>query len=149
MGQTVTAEIERIENGLRTDLKDDLGSYTRNFVHFATAPVVIAATFRHGLDLIGLASDDDERDGRDGMRPLMDSLSSVAAAIQNLLLAIHDAGLGACWMTGPLVAAQPLEELLGISAGWELAAIIPVGYPDGSPEVPRRRPLSTLVRFEE
>jgi nitroreductase len=63
-----------------------------------------------------------------------------------LLLAAHARGLGGCWMTGPLVAAEPLEELLGVPRGWSIAALVPLGYPDEQPEPPARRDLDRLVK---
>jgi nitroreductase len=67
------------------------------------------------------------------------SIQTVAAAIQNLLLAAHAEGLGACWMTGPVHVAEEINEFLGIS-NKTLVAVIPIGYPDQSPPAPRRRP---------
>ena len=38
-------------------------------------------------------------------------------------------GLGACWITGSLIAKREIEEILEIPEGWDLMALIPVGYP--------------------
>jgi nitroreductase len=67
------------------------------------------------------------------------SIQTVAAAIQNLLLAVHAEGLGACWMTGPVHVEKQINGFLGITDK-VLAAIIPVGYPDESPPAPKRKP---------
>lgn len=67
------------------------------------------------------------------------SIQSVAAAIQNLLLAAYAEGLGACWMTGPLHVADQINEFLGIR-NKRLVAVIPLGYPDESPPTPKRKP---------
>ena len=67
------------------------------------------------------------------------SVQTAAAAIENLLLAAHAEGLGACWMTGPLHVADRINEFLGIH-NKTLVAVIPMGYPDQSPPVPRRKP---------
>ena len=66
------------------------------------------------------------------------SIQSVAAAIQNLLLAAHAEGLGACWMTGPLHVAAEIDNFLGI-ADKTLAAVVPLGYPDETPPPPKRK----------
>ena len=66
------------------------------------------------------------------------SVQTVAAAIQNLLLAAHAEGLGACWMTGPVHEAEQINAFLGVR-GKTLVAVIPVGYPDQSPPVPKRK----------
>ncbi len=67
------------------------------------------------------------------------SIQTVAAAIQNLLLAAYSEGLGTCWMTGPLHVADQINEFLGIKDK-TLVAVIPVGYADEDPRVPRRKP---------
>jgi nitroreductase len=73
------------------------------------------------------------------------SIQTVAAAIQNLLLAAHAEGLGACWMTAPVHEAERINEALGIS-GKQLVAVVPMGYPDQSPPAPKRR--SNRVVYE-
>ncbi|HEC79931.1 MAG: hypothetical protein B6D57_02260 [Candidatus Coatesbacteria bacterium 4484_99] len=65
-------------------------------------------------------------------------LSSVAAAIQNLLLTAHSLGYGTCWMTGPLIAKKEMEQILGIEYPQHLVALIPLGIPAESPQ-PKQR----------
>jgi nitroreductase len=67
------------------------------------------------------------------------SLQTVAAAIQNLLLAAHAEGLGTCWMTGPVHLADQINAFLGVDDK-TLVAIVPIGYPDESPPAPKRKP---------
>jgi coenzyme F420-0:L-glutamate ligase / coenzyme F420-1:gamma-L-glutamate ligase len=57
------------------------------------------------------------------------AIQSVAASIQNLLLAAHDAGLGACWMAAPLYCPDVIREVLQLPADWEAQALITIGYP--------------------
>ncbi len=65
-------------------------------------------------------------------------LQSVAAAIQNLLLAAFEQGLGTCWMTGPVHLAKEINAITGV---WDkkLQAVIPIGYPAASSPVPKRK----------
>jgi len=72
-------------------------------------------------------------------------VASISAAITQMLLAAHTLGLGACWMTGPLIAGPALERMLGIPQGWRLSAVIPVGIPDEDPPAPKRRGLPHLL----
>ncbi len=67
------------------------------------------------------------------------SIQTVAAAIQNLLLAAYAEGLGACWMTGPVHVADQINAFLKIRDK-TLVAVIPLGYPDESPPAPKRKP---------
>ena len=57
------------------------------------------------------------------------ALQSVAAAIENLLLAAHEAGLGACWMAAPLYCPDVVRKVLRLPDAWEAQALITVGYP--------------------
>ena len=63
---------------------------------------------------------------------------SVAAAIQNLLLAAHACGLGGCWMTGPLCLENEINELVGVE-DLRLQAVVPIGHPEGHPPAPKRK----------
>ncbi len=155
----VTAEARRTElaraveeavlstrQGLRTGMANHASAYLDNFTHFARAPVVVAPIYRVGPDLLQATQRDDAPPvpGADLRR--LDAVCSVSAAIQNLLLAAHAQGLGACWMTGPLVAVEALGPILEVPRGWTLAALIPVGYAYEIPDGPARRPLERLVR---
>ena len=57
------------------------------------------------------------------------ALQSVAAAIENLLLAAHEAGLGACWMAAQLYCPDVVRDVLQLPADWEAQALITIGYP--------------------
>ncbi|MBC7188457.1 MAG: nitroreductase family protein [Calditrichaeota bacterium] len=70
-------------------------------------------------------------------------LQSVAAAIQNLLLAAVAHGLGACWMTGPVHLAEEINSITGVHDK-KLQAIIPLGYPEGQAPTPKRKPERVL-----
>ncbi len=70
---------------------------------------------------------------------------SMGAAVQNLLLAAHALGLGACWMAAPLFCARRVEKILNLPKGWSPAAIVVAGYPGEKPGAPSRRPLKNVV----
>jgi F420 biosynthesis protein FbiB-like protein len=67
-------------------------------------------------------------DGDDPHERLM-TIQSVATSIQNLLLAAHDVGLGACWMAAPLYCPDVIREVLHLPDEWEAQALIAIGYP--------------------
>jgi coenzyme F420-0:L-glutamate ligase/coenzyme F420-1:gamma-L-glutamate ligase len=56
------------------------------------------------------------------------AIQSVAASIENLLLAAHGARLGACWMAAPLYCPEVVREVLQLPADWEAQALITIGY---------------------
>lgn len=117
------------------------------FTFFENAPVVIAVlmeSYDAGTDRVlakmGYSPEDIKR-----LRPLP-GLQSVAAAIENMLLAIHALGYGSCWMTGPLVAQETFEKLLGFGKEKSIAALLPVGVPDENPPARPRKPLEEIMR---
>jgi nitroreductase len=60
-------------------------------------------------------------------------IQSVSSAIAYLLLILHQMGLGAVWMTGPMQAKGDIEQILGVPDGMDIIAFIPVGYPAENP----------------
>lgn len=70
----------------------------------------------------------------------------VAIAMDHLILAAADAGLGTCWIAAFDPAAA--REVLGLPDGVEPIAFTPLGYPADQPGPKRRKALSELVRYE-
>ena len=80
--------------------------------------------------------------------PVRDSmLESTAAAIQNLLLAAHEKGLGTCWVNAAtgLGFAPALRELFAPEKG-EFVSLVTLGYPDQTPRTPGRKPGRWVIR---
>ena len=73
-------------------------------------------------------------------------LQDTAAAIQNLLLAAHALGLGACWVGA--FHEEEARTVLKVPRGIRPVAIVPLGHPDESPWDRERRPLSEVVHYE-
>ncbi len=69
-----------------------------------------------------------------------------AVAVQNLLLAAVEEGLGACW-TGWYLQEE-IREPLGIPSDKFVTAIVTVGYPAEEPAARKRKPLEEIVRYE-
>ena len=73
-----------------------------------------------------------------------------SAATENILVAAHALGLGACWVAGHKKDyAEPVRELLGVPAGYKLVALISVGYPAEKAEPHGKRPLSEVLHWEK
>ncbi len=94
----------------------------------AAAPVTLAVLLDHD------AGYDELKDAQ-----------GIGAAIENMLLAVHALGLGACWMG--VARDEVVETLVEAREGEELMAIIPIGHPAESPTGSPRRPLPEIVRF--
>lgn len=73
------------------------------------------------------------------------AIQSTAMAGQNLLLAAHAAGLGACWMCAPLFCTDVVSETLDLPQDWQPQALITLGYPDQHRERTRHPLDSRLV----
>lgn len=69
-----------------------------------------------------------------------------AIAMDHLVLAAANEGLGACW----ICAFNPVEarEVLGLPDDVEPVAFTPLGYPADLPREKKRKPLGDLVKFE-
>lgn len=66
---------------------------------------------------------------------------SVGAAIENLLLATVDEGLGSCNITFSHWVEDEIGDLLGLAEDWEVLTVVAVGWPsDVPPAAPSHRP---------
>ena len=96
------------------------------------AMVKRAQTDIHPVEMLVWASTIDSR------------IQSESAAIAYLLLALHQMGLGAVWMTGLLSQCKgEIEKILGVPETMDIIVLIPVGYPAESP-TRERKPISEL-----
>jgi nitroreductase len=83
-------------------------------------------------------------------RQLSYLLQDCSACIENLLLAAHGLGLGACWVgVHPLEdAVRAVKELLTLPTPFIPIAVVALGLPGEQPE-PRTRYNREYVRFEK
>jgi nitroreductase len=149
MAEAVRHQIDRMIPHAEDDKQAQrLAAYKGTYyTFFENAPVVIAV-FLEGYDAgtekilakMGYPAEDIKR-----LRPAP-GLQSVAAAIEHMLLAAHALGYGSCWMTGPLVAQEAFEKLLGYGKEKFIAALLPVGVPEENPQARPRKTLSELMK---
>jgi len=71
----------------------------------------------------------------------------VTIAMDHLVLAATDLGLGTCWVAAFNPAAA--RQVLGLPDGVEPIAFTPLGYPADQPRPKERKALSELVRYEK
>lgn len=57
------------------------------------------------------------------------AVQSAALAAQNILLAAHTEGLGACWVCAPLFCPEVVRTALALPADWDALGLITLGYP--------------------
>ena len=111
---------------------------SRSFARITGAPLVIVAF----LSMEDMDSYPDA--ARQSAERLM-AVQGVAMAVNNILLAAHAAGLGACWMCAPLFCSEAVVEAVGAPARWQAQALLTIGYPASKGKAAVRRPLSDVV----
>lgn len=110
-------------------VKEGLASLTRYGSIIRSADVILAVFF-------------DQNAGYDRTKDLL----AIGACIQNMLLAIHDSGLGGVWLGEILKSGRKVGSLLKAPDSYELMAAITLGYPEGkAPEAPGRKSVAELV----
>ena len=72
------------------------------------------------------------------------AVQSVALACQNLLLAAHAAGLGACWMCAPLFVPELVRTVLTLPEHWQPQTLLTLGYP-AEEKTKERAPVASRV----
>lgn len=108
----------------------------RSYARITGAPVAIVVA----LDMADMDRyPDDRRRAEHTM-----AVQSAAMAVQNLLLAAHAEGLGACWMCAPLFCPDAVTEALALPKGWEPQAIVTLGRPAGPGKPASRRPIEEI-----
>jgi nitroreductase len=143
--------------------------------HHLTTPWRFIVLTGHALEELGAAwAEGDQRTGRDPAVALTKAMRApviitviespkahlpkvveveehhaVGAAMQNILLAAHDAGLAAMLRTGPAARLEEVRRYLGLAPEEFIAGFIYVGYPsdDGARPVPRRKPAGDVTEW--
>ncbi|AIH04252.1 MAG: Nitroreductase [Thermodesulfobacterium sp. 37_54] len=111
------------------EIKQKLAALTRYHEIIKKAPV-----------LIGVFLD------KDRMYHQIKDHQSAGACIQNILLAAHASGLGACWLGEILKNEEKVKEVLSLpKEKYELAAFIALGYPDDQSKRTSRQPLENFI----
>jgi coenzyme F420-0:L-glutamate ligase/coenzyme F420-1:gamma-L-glutamate ligase len=112
----------------------------RSIERFTTAPVIVVAC----MVTAELAKPVKDR-RREIERDL--ALQSLGAAIENLLLAVHSKGLGACWYCAPIFCKDVVKEILRLPTSFEPQALVTIGYPSEIPATPKREPFQDIFRI--
>jgi coenzyme F420-0:L-glutamate ligase/coenzyme F420-1:gamma-L-glutamate ligase len=81
--------------------------------------------------------------GRSRLEYIM-GVQSLAAALQNIILALHSMGYGACWRCSPLFAPEAVRKVLEIPDDVEPQAMVEVGL-KGLETHGVRKPLKDVV----
>ncbi len=118
-------------------IEDDVG---RSYARIAEAPVVIVVC----IDIRDMDRYPDEQ--RNTVEYLM-AVQSTAMAVQNLLLAAHGEGFGACVMCAPLFCPDSVSDCLGLPSEWKPQMLVTIGTPANAGRIRPRLPLAAVVRW--
>ncbi len=112
----------------------------RSHARITQAPAAIVVC----IDLRDMHAYPDER--RRNAEYVM-AVQSAAMAVQNLLLAADQYGLGACIMCAPLFCPDAVLEVLGLPKEWQPQLLVTLGLPDMAAHKRTRMPLSDIVKW--
>jgi len=130
------------DNEVRTLFND----YKDYLLFFARAPILIVALYKTSPFLLNQMCT--KARPKEFDNALSSELISVSMAIQNLLLAAHSLGLGACCTTAPLLlASAEMKIILKIAPPFEIAALIPIGRYAHPPETASRKDIEKIMEF--
>lgn len=101
--------------------------YAQSFLFFREAPVLFLPIFRVPLTMQALLRENITQEIRLWERD--NAVKSISCVTMLILLGAESLGLGACYMTGPLLAQDKLTKVLKLLPGQTVGAIIPVGKP--------------------
>ena len=74
------------------------------------------------------------------------SIQNTSAAIQNLMLAAWDRGLGTCWIGA--FSEDEVKSAVVLPAEVRPVALVTLGYPAGKTIKSRRRPVNDVLHWE-
>lgn len=111
----------------------------RSYARLTSAPALILLS----LTMADMDAYPDERRARN--EGIM-AAQSTAMAGQNLLLAAHALGLGACWVCAPLFCPEVVRETIDLPADWQPQGLITLGYP-AEEKQKTRHPLESRVLY--
>ena len=131
---------------LRSDLQADgmpaaliEADVQRSWARMTGAPVLV-------LLCLSMQDMDDYPDVGRGQAEYMMAVQGTAMAGQNLLLAAHALGLGACWMCAPLFCPEVVSRELALPPDWQPQGLVTLGWP-AQTRNRGRRPLAELVQW--
>lgn len=76
-------------------------------------------------------------------------LASAWTAVENMLLAATDEGLGSCIYTFyDLDEENKQKDTLQVPEGYRIATMIQLGYSKAEPPLPSRKPLKEMVSYQ-
>ena len=132
--------VDLVKDGV--DIKTRFSLIESSIKKFTTAPLLV----------LGCLTLKDMNHPADSERQSVErdlAVQSLAASIQNLLLAAQSEGIGTCWHCAPIFCKSNVRKALKIPDNVEPQALITLGFPDEAPNIPERKSLSEIVHLNE
>jgi F420 biosynthesis protein FbiB-like protein len=114
----------------------------RSFARITGAPVVI-------LVCLTTAEMDAYPDAKRREAEYLMAVQSTAMATQNLLLAAHAEGLGACWLCAPLFCPDTVRGALDLPTDLQPQGLVTLGYPAQPGKERPRKALDDILLVAE
>lgn len=152
MEQAVADKVADLLALKKNELTEEYLSAKKKMATFFTkAPVVVGVfmTEAEFYDQTFVSALKDQGIDDEGFMKLMGhfDLLSIGAAVQNLLLAAHEKGYGACWMNEPAIAGEAINRILGVSPEARLLSLIPIGHPAYMPREKTMKDWDEVYKF--
>ena len=109
-------------------LKEKISSQTKYSSIIQSAPVCIAVFL-------------DKSKSYDRVK----DIQACGACIQNMLLTIHNLGMGGVWLGEILKNRESVEKILDVPESFELMAVLALGHTDEKKKEGNRKPLEDVV----
>ncbi len=91
------------------------------------------------------SSDPDAQEMIKNRKEINSRAQTMGAVTMLLELALHEQGLGSCWLAGPMIARREISELVGVPDGIHLFNVVAVGYPAEEKVGAPRKPLEEIL----
>ena len=131
--------VDMIKDGVASEVREK--QRKASVERFTHAPVLIVACLTM-KDMLRYADESRQKSERDL------AVQSLGAAVQNMLLAAHANGLGACWFCAPIFCKETIRKILKVPDDVEPQALITLGYPAEKPHAPSRKPLEAYAYLD-
>lgn len=129
-------ERDRLADG--DDPKLVAADAARSIARLTEAPALVLAC-------LTMAEMDRYADARRAQAEFLMAVQSTAMAVQNLLLAACNEGLGACVLCAPLFCPDAVLAALDLPPDWQPQCLITMGWPANAGKTARRRPLEAVL----
>lgn len=131
IADSIKSYVNDFSSFVKDDFREGFVDYSKSFTFFENAPAAFVLTYRItpstslSIDREKIKNEDYEKIQR---WELENAAKSISCPAMLILLAAESLGLGACYMTGALIAEEIILKQVTNKKERKIGAIIPVGY---------------------